>query len=72
VRELRIEVDREEQRSSVRVYFVLPKGAYATTVLSAAFTLEELECNTRDTRDERAPAPETPPDPVPDETDQAG
>ena len=30
-----------EQRSSVRVYFVLPKGAYATTVLSAAFSTRD-------------------------------
>jgi tRNA(Glu) U13 pseudouridine synthase TruD len=30
-----------EQRSSVRVNFVLPKGAYATTVLEAAFAVEE-------------------------------
>ncbi len=41
VRELRIEVeetgsDRGEQRPSVRVYFVLPRGAYATTVLATA------------------------------------
>jgi tRNA pseudouridine13 synthase len=69
VRELTMHVDRGEQRSSVRVHFVLPKGAYATTVLSAAFTLEELKC---DTRDARASAPETAPDPVPDGTDQAG
>jgi tRNA pseudouridine13 synthase len=27
--------------ASVRVHFVLPKGAYATTVLGAAFTIEE-------------------------------
>jgi tRNA pseudouridine13 synthase len=30
-----------EQDSSIRVYFVLPKGAYATTVLGGAFRLEE-------------------------------
>jgi tRNA pseudouridine13 synthase len=29
-----------EQGQSIRVYFVLPKGAYATTVLSAAMTLQ--------------------------------
>jgi tRNA pseudouridine13 synthase len=29
-----------EQADGVRVYFVLPKGAYATTVLGAAFRLE--------------------------------
>jgi tRNA pseudouridine13 synthase len=36
VSDLRVEVDRGEQRSAVRVYFVLPKGAYATTVLATA------------------------------------
>jgi tRNA pseudouridine13 synthase len=48
VRDLRVEVEDQanpgnsgEQRSSVRVYFVLPKGAYATTVLEAAFALDE-------------------------------
>jgi tRNA(Glu) U13 pseudouridine synthase TruD len=48
VRDMKVEVEPEakpaipgEQRSSVRVYFVLPKGAYATTVLEAAFALEE-------------------------------
>ncbi len=44
VRELRVEVEprnEREQPASVRVYFVLPKGAYATTVLEAAFALEE-------------------------------
>ena len=44
VRDMRVEVDPQndgEQRSSVRVYFVLPKGAYATTVLEAAFALDE-------------------------------
>jgi tRNA pseudouridine13 synthase len=30
-----------EQPQSLRVYFVLPKGAYATTVLASAFTLHE-------------------------------
>jgi tRNA pseudouridine13 synthase len=69
VRELRIDVqpdETREQRSSVRVHFVLPKGAYATTVLSAAFALEEPR------RDERASDPGSPPDPVPDEPEQAG
>jgi tRNA pseudouridine13 synthase len=32
----------EEQADGVRVYFVLPKGAYATTVLGAVFRLESL------------------------------
>jgi tRNA pseudouridine13 synthase len=32
--------DSREQRPGVRVEFVLPKGAYATTVLSAALTLD--------------------------------
>ncbi|MGO8996457.1 MAG: tRNA pseudouridine(13) synthase TruD [Polyangiaceae bacterium] len=40
VRELRVEVDRREQRPSVRVYFVLPKGAYATTVLATAVDID--------------------------------
>jgi tRNA pseudouridine13 synthase len=37
VRDLHVSVLSGEQRSSVRVYFVLPKGAYATTILAAAF-----------------------------------
>jgi tRNA pseudouridine13 synthase len=41
VRDLRVEVVSREQPVGVRVYFVLPKGAYATTVLSAAFAIEE-------------------------------
>jgi tRNA pseudouridine13 synthase len=40
VRDLRVQVDSGEQGPSVRVCFVLPKGAYATTVLSAAFTID--------------------------------
>jgi tRNA pseudouridine13 synthase len=46
--ELRIERDPPskepgtgEQGSSIRVYFVLPKGAYATTVIGTAVALEE-------------------------------
>jgi tRNA pseudouridine13 synthase len=31
-----------EQASSIRVYFVLPKGAYATTVLSTAMTIDDI------------------------------
>jgi tRNA pseudouridine13 synthase len=30
----------QEQADGIRVYFVLPKGAYATTVLGAVFRLE--------------------------------
>jgi tRNA pseudouridine13 synthase len=44
VQELRWEILDDDPRNSaacVRVYFVLPKGAYATTVLAAAVTLEE-------------------------------
>jgi len=44
VQDLRWELTQEEPghgRSSVRVYFVLPKGTYATTVLSAVFALDE-------------------------------
>jgi tRNA pseudouridine13 synthase len=40
----RIEPTEDERRkgtASMRVYFVLPKGAYATTVLGAAFTIDE-------------------------------
>lgn len=33
--------DDGEQHASLRVYFVLPKGAYATTVLGAALALEQ-------------------------------
>jgi tRNA pseudouridine13 synthase len=36
-----IEPPGGEQGSSIQVYFVLPKGAYATTVLSAAIALDE-------------------------------
>jgi len=39
------------RRACMRVYFVLPKGAYATTVLAAAFTVDEA----------RAPQEEPPP-----------
>lgn len=42
-----------EQPQSLRVYFVLPKGAYATTVLASAFALHE----TRSTPG--APVPES-------------
>jgi tRNA pseudouridine13 synthase len=37
VQDLDVAILEREQRSSVRVYFVLPKGAYATTVIAAAF-----------------------------------
>jgi len=33
--------DPENRAASLRVYFVLPKGGYATTVLGAAMTVEE-------------------------------
>jgi tRNA pseudouridine13 synthase len=35
-----------EQPQSLRVYFVLPKGAYATTVLASAFSLIETRSAT--------------------------
>jgi len=38
---LRLEKEEREQGESIRVYFVLPKGAYATTVISAAVPLDE-------------------------------
>jgi tRNA pseudouridine13 synthase len=41
----------EEELQGLRVYFVLPKGAYATTVLSSAVALEE----TRSTHDASTP-----------------
>jgi tRNA pseudouridine13 synthase len=45
--------DDGEQEASVRVYFVLPKGAYATTVLGAAVELEaDDERSARVERDE--------------------
>jgi len=44
--------DDGEQEASMRVYFVLPKGAYATTVLGAAVELEDDERNVRAERDE--------------------
>lgn len=37
-----------EQGASIRVYFVLPKGAYATTVLAAAVNLEQNEAPPRE------------------------
>ncbi len=40
VSEMRATVELSEQEASVRVYFVLPKGAYATTALAAAIRLE--------------------------------
>jgi tRNA pseudouridine13 synthase len=33
--------DRRKGTAGMRVYFVLPKGAYATTVLATAFTIHE-------------------------------
>ena len=36
-----VETDSGEQDVSIRVNFVLPKGAYATTVLGAAFQLQD-------------------------------
>jgi tRNA(Glu) U13 pseudouridine synthase TruD len=45
IEELRVEVgpfeDDGNEDASIRVYFVLPKGAYATTVLGAAVALDE-------------------------------
>ena len=44
VQELRWEVEDDDsghRAACVRVYFVLPKGAYATTVLATAFAVEE-------------------------------
>jgi tRNA pseudouridine13 synthase len=48
IEELRFDVNegpgagkQREQGASLRVYFVLPKGAYATTVLSSVFALDE-------------------------------
>lgn len=40
VTDLETTVELGEQGASVRVYFVLPKGAYATTVLGSAIQLE--------------------------------
>ena len=56
VRDLRVEVDAGEQRPSVRVYFVLPKGAYATTLLATAMDIDT--CATDEVN--------TPPDPAAD------
>ena len=44
-----------EQGSSIRVYFVLPKGAYATTVLGGVFRLEEGPESTVSASDEPDP-----------------
>jgi tRNA pseudouridine13 synthase len=64
VRELRVEVDRgraaagadrREQRPSVTVYFVLPRGAYATTVLATA-----VDSDTCAVDEVIAPAADTP------------
>jgi tRNA pseudouridine13 synthase len=41
--------------ASVRVHFVLPKGAYATTVLAAAFTLDESLGESGDREDHGLP-----------------
>ncbi len=83
VQDLRIEVvgaqraepeggDRREQRPGVRVYFVLPKGAYATTVLGSAIDIDTCASDqvTGSTEQERSSAlesdasePEARPDP---------
>ncbi len=38
-----VEDDSGHRAASVRVYFVLPKGGYATTVLGAALTVDETD-----------------------------
>jgi tRNA pseudouridine13 synthase len=58
VRDLRVEVDLREQRPSVRVYFVLPKGAYATTVLATAVDIDT--CASDEVNAPREPAPREP------------
>jgi tRNA(Glu) U13 pseudouridine synthase TruD len=58
VRDLRVEVDRREQRPSVRVYFVLPKGAYATTVLATAVDIDT--CASDEVNAPQEPAPREP------------
>jgi tRNA pseudouridine13 synthase len=58
VHEMRIEVvpgNSREQRPSVRVYFVLPKGAYATTVLGSAIDIDT--CATEQVTANTAEAP---------------
>jgi tRNA pseudouridine13 synthase len=62
VRDVRAELvaaDPGEQAVGVRVYFVLPKGSYATTVLASAFTLEEAApAPARASEDASEPNPE--------------
>jgi tRNA pseudouridine13 synthase len=70
VRELRAEVvapraDRGEQRPSVRVCFVLPRGAYATTVLATAVdtdTCASDEVNAPDASATQTPSDAAEPD----------
>jgi tRNA pseudouridine13 synthase len=48
VQDLRWEIDGEDPGhgpACIRVYFVLPKGAYATTVLGAVFALDAGDGN---------------------------
>ena len=44
--------DRGNAAACVRVYFVLPKGAYATTVLAAAVALDEVRAGSGAATDE--------------------
>ena len=53
------EPDNREQLGSLRVQFVLPKGAYATTVLANAFDLID---GSRETDDPRRPSTSGTPD----------
>jgi len=77
VGDLRVEAvtprPEEEQAEGLRVYFVLPKGAYATTVLEAAIRLEQPSATDRRREGERetelAP-PERSEGPGPNETDE--
>jgi len=46
-----VQADSGHQTDCVRVYFVLPKGAYATTVLAAVFELGEAQREEGDSED---------------------
>jgi tRNA pseudouridine13 synthase len=54
----RSEDERRKGTASMRVYFVLPKGAYATTVLATAFAVDESHGESGDREEHDGPPDE--------------
>jgi tRNA pseudouridine13 synthase len=54
----RSEDERRKGTASMRVYFVLPKGAYATTLLATAFAIEESHGESGDREEHDGPPDE--------------